>query len=416
MEGEATNRAGRPLEGLRVLDLTQFLAGPFGTQILADLGAEVVKLEWPEGDPTRAVGPYFIGEDSAYFSACNRNKRSLLVDFKSDPGRALVRRLALACDVVAENFRPGVVQRLGLDYDALAKEKPGLVWCSISGFGQDGPYRDRPAFDMIVQALSGGMSLTGELGGAPVRSGLPLGDLCAGMYGAIGVLAALEERHRTGRGRFIDIAMLDCQIAMLNYQASYHLNAGVLPGRQGRGHDSIPTYRAFTAGDGRDVLITANTNKNWVDLCRLLGLSELAADPRFRSNEDRLKNRASLWPLLEAAFLRESAEEWVKRLQEAEIPCAVVNTLDRSLGDAQVLHRHMVLDLEGPNGLTARVPGDPIKFRGEDEPRYTYPPLAGADSRAVLKELLGLGDAEIDALVAGEVVFERARKSPGKGF
>ncbi len=409
-----TDVADRPLAGIKVLDLTQFLAGPFGTQILGDLGAEVIKCEWPEGDPTRAVAPHFIGDDSAYFAACNRNKRSISIDFKTEAGRALVRRLALAADIVVENFRPGVVRRLGLDYDDLAREKPALIWCSISGFGQDGPYRDRPAFDMIVQALSGGMSLTGELGGPPVRSGIPLGDLCAGMYGAIGILAALEERHRTGKGKFIDVAMLDCQIAMLNYQATYHLNAGVLPGRQGRGHDLIPTYRAFTAGDGIDVLITANTAKNWIDLCAVLGEAALAEDPRFRTAQDRLANRAVLWQLLEAAFKKEPAEEWVRRLQAAEIPCGVVNTVDRSLKDPQVRHRNMVIELEGPNGLSARGPGDPVKFRGEEEPRHRFPPLTGADTRAVLAELLGLSAADIDRLVADQIVFTKARKTPGK--
>jgi CoA:oxalate CoA-transferase len=405
---------GRPLAGIKVLDLTQFLAGPYCTQILGDLGAEVVKVEWPEGDPTRAVAPHFIGDDSAYFAACNRNKRSIAIDLKLPQGRALLQRLALASDIVAENYRPGVVQRLGLDYDALAKEKPGLIWCSISGFGQDGPYRDRPAFDMIVQALSGGMSLTGEIGGAPVRSGLPLGDLCAGMYGAIGVLAALEERHRTGKGKFVDIAMLDCQIAMLNYQAAYHLNAGVSPSRQGRGHDLIPTYRAFTAGDGIDVLITANTAKNWLDLCAVLEEPSLPDDPRFRTGQDRLMNREALWALLEAAFKKRPAEDWIVLLQKAEIPCGVVNTVDRALKDPQVLHRNMVIDLDGPPGLSARVPGDPIKFRDAPEEHHRFPPLTGADTRAVLAEMLELNAAEIDALVDEQIVFTKARKTPGR--
>lgn len=401
-----------PLAGLKILDLTQFLSGPYCTQILGDLGAEVIKVEWPEGDLTRALPPHFVGEDSAYYLSVNRNKESVAVDLKTPAGRDLIKRLALVCDVIVENFRPGVVERLGLDYDAVSREKPALIWCSISGFGQDGPYRDRPAYDMIVQAISGGMSLTGEIGGAAVRTGVPLGDLAAGMYGAIGILATLEERRRTGRGRFVDVSMLDCQIAMLSYQAAYHLTSGVVPGRQGRGHDSIPTYRSFTAGDGIDVVITANTQRNWLDLCAVLERPDLAADPHFGSNEDRLKHRAVLWEVLETAFRKRSASEWVARLLAAEIPHAVVNTLDRSLSDPQVDHRQMVLDLEGPNGLHARVVGDPIKFRGAAPHANRYPPPLGADNRAVLTRLLGVDDAELDALHRDKVLWSKRRVTP----
>jgi CoA:oxalate CoA-transferase len=393
-----------PLAGLRVLDLTIFLSGPFGTQILGDLGAEIVKLESPEGDPTRHLPPYFVGEDSAYYLSINRNKRSIALDLKQAEGRALARRLALSCDVVVENFRPGVIDRLGLSYEDLAAEKPGLIWCSISGFGQDGPYRDRPAYDMIVQALSGGMSMTGEPDGPPVRAGIPIGDLAAGMYGVIGVLAAVAERNATGRGRRVDISMLDCQMAMLCYQASYHLQAGVVPGRQGRGHDSIPTYRGFTAGDGRDLVITANTERMWLALCQVLDLPDLPGDPRYVTNAERHRNRASLLPVLEAAFLARPAEEWGRLLTEAGIANGVVNTLDRSLADPQVLHRNMVLDLADAAGHRARVAGNPIKFAAVPDAAAVYPPALGADGEEILRGLLGLDADEIAALRAGGVV------------
>ena len=388
----------RPLAGVRVLDLTIFLSGPFGTQILGDLGAEVIKLESPEGDPTRHLPPYFVADDSAYYLSINRNKQSIALDLKQPEGRALARRLALSCDVVVENFRPGVIDRLGLSYEELAAEKPSLIWCSISGFGQDGPYRDRPAYDMIVQALSGGMSMTGEPDGPPVRAAIPIGDLAAGMYGVIGILAALAESRASGRGRRVDISMLDCQIAMLCYQASYHLQAGVIPGRQGRGHDSIPTYRGFTAGDGNDVVITANTERMWLSLCEVLDLRDLPGDPRYATNADRHRHRDTLTPLLEAAFRTRPAQEWAELLTRAGIANGVVNRLDRSLTDPQVLHRGMVLDLADDAGHAARVAGNPIKFSDAGEPPHRYPPALGADGGAVLNRILGLDSGEIAGL------------------
>ena len=373
-----------PLSHLRVLDLTQFLSGPYATQILGDLGAEIIKVESPEGEMTRRLPPHFVGAQSAYYLSVNRNKRSLAVDMKNEAGRALIRDLAAACDIVLENFRPGVLKRLGLSYDDIAARKPDIIWCAISGFGQDGPYRDRPAYDMIVQAMSGAMSLTGEPDGPPVRSGIPLGDIAAGMYGVIGILAAVSERERSGRGKLIDVSMLDCQVAMLSYQAAYCLASGQAPDRQGRGHDFIPTYRAFTCGDGIDVVITANTERMWSGLCGALGRPDLVADERFRSNEQRYANCEALWEILEACFRSKPSDVWVNDLVAAEVPAAIVNTLDRSLSDPQVLHRNMVLAIDGPDGETLRVAGNPIKFTGEPEPDYRYPPALGADNRAVL--------------------------------
>jgi crotonobetainyl-CoA:carnitine CoA-transferase CaiB-like acyl-CoA transferase len=387
-----------PLSQLRVLDFTQFLSGPYATQILGDLGADVIKVESAEGDMTRRLPPYFVGAQSAYYLSVNRSKRSLAIDLKSESGRTLARDLAAACDVVVENFRPGVLKKLGLSYADIAAKKPGIIWCCITGFGQDGPYRDRPAYDMIVQAMSGGMSMTGEKDGPPVRSGIPLGDISAGMYGVIGILAALAEKQQTSKGKLIDVSMLDCQVAMLSYQAAYYLASGDVPDRQGRGHDSIPTYRSFTCGDGMDVAITANTERMWINLCAALGQPDLAHDERFAINERRYANRAALWSILELAFCAKPAAEWVDALLDAEVPAAVVNTLDRSLNDAQVLHRNMVLAMQGPEGESLRVAGNPLKFTGEAEPAYRYPPQLGADTQAILKSLLGLSQERIDAL------------------
>jgi crotonobetainyl-CoA:carnitine CoA-transferase CaiB-like acyl-CoA transferase len=371
-----------PLGGLRILDLTQFLSGPYATQILGDLGAEVIKVEPHSGDASRSIPPYFVGEDSAYYLSVNRNKRSLAVDMKQPAGRELVRALALRSDALIENFRPGVAAKLGLDPAALQAEHPGLVWCSLSGFGQDGPYRELPAYDMIVQALSGGMSMTGERDGLPVRSGIPLGDLAAGMFSVIAIQSALLERARTGRGRLIDVAMLDCQVSMLSYQAAYHLIAGVVPGPQGREHDSFATYRTFIAGDGVNVVVCANTDRMWEDMAAELGVAHLLADPRYRSNADRHANRDTLLP-----------------------------ELDRALSDPQVLHRQMVLPLADARGHDIRVAGNPIRFADEAQASHRYPPALGEDGAQVIAEVLGWDDARIDSLFASGVLRDATRPS-----
>lgn len=379
-----------PLVGLRVLDLTTFLSGPYATQILADLGADIVKIEPPGGDSSRHIPPYFVDGDSAYFHSVNRNKRSVVADLKTASDLALVRGLAEVADVVIENYRPGTLARLGLDYAEVAAANPAVVWCSISGFGQDGPYRDRPAYDMIVQALSGGMSLTGLPGGPPVRSGIPLGDLAAGMFAAIGTLASLRQRADTGRGRRLDISMLDCQISMLSYQGVYHLLAGAMPGRQGRAHDSIPTYRGFTAADGVDIMITANTERMWRDLCRVLEATRLLDDPRFVDGTARQANRGELEPVLEYAFRARTAVEWLPLLHAAGIPAAPVNTVADALDDQHVRHRRMVRDVEGDNGRPRlRLLGNPVKFSdsGPEHP-FRLPPRLGQDRQQVIDDWL----------------------------
>lgn len=401
---EPGHAGAQPLKGLRVLDLTQFLSGPYATQILADLGAEVIKVEPHGGDSSRHIPPYFVDRDSAYYLSVNRNKQSVAVDMKHADGKALVRELTLKSDVLIENFRPGVAAKLGLDPAALSEAHPGLVWCSISGFGQDGPYRELPAYDMIVQALSGGMSLTGESGGLPVRSGIPLGDLAAGMFAVIAIQAALLERHITGRGKQIDISMLDCQVSMLTYQAAYHLIAGVVPGTQGRAHDSFATYRTFIAGDGVNVVVCANTDRMWEDMARELSVAHLLDDQRYRTNADRHANRDTLLPVLDRAFLAQPAEHWVGRFRAKGIPVGSVNTLDRALRDAQVQHRQMVLPLDDGRGHRIEVAGNPIKFTGEAPGPDRYPPRLGEDNAHVLRDVLQWDAARIAALVEAGVL------------
>lgn len=395
------------LADIRVLDLTQVLSGPFCTQMLADLGAEVIKVEGPTGDIARGMPPSFIGNDSTYYIAINRNKRSVVLDMKTAPGSAAVRRLALASDIVIENFRPGVCERLGLSAEKLREEKPSLIWCSISGFGQDGPYRDKPAYDMIVQALSGGMSLTGERDGISVRAGIPIGDLAAGMYAATAILAALHRREVTGRGETIDISMLDCQAALLSYQASFYLASGQVPGRQGREHDSIATYRTFKAKDGIELVIAALTERMWGALCRVLGRPDLTEDPRFLTAHQRSANRNQLWPILEDLFLARDADQWRQALDGEGVPVAIVNTIDRVTVDPQIKHRGMVIELASGDGRRAEVMGDPIFMQESRRTSHTFPPAAGEHTEIVLKELLGLSADEINALIASGSAFVR---------
>jgi crotonobetainyl-CoA:carnitine CoA-transferase CaiB-like acyl-CoA transferase len=391
------------LAGLRVLEMTQVLSGPYCTQILADLGAEVIKLESPQGDLARAMQPHFIGDDSVYFVSLNRNKRSVAIDLKTPDGVALARALIARCDVVVENNRPGVLDRLGLAAAELRAQDPRLIWCAISGFGQDGPYRDKPAYDMIVQALAGGMSLTGEPGGAPVRAGIPIGDIAAGMYATIAILAALNRRHVTGQGETIDISMLDCHAAMLTYQAAYFLHSGTGPGRQGSGHDSIPVYRVFTGGDGNDFVICAITEANWLALCRALG-KPLDADPRFATGRDRFHNRLALWAELEDAFKARPAAEWVALLGAESIPVAVVNSLAQVVADPQIEHRGMVQELAAADGRRARVMGNPIALADAPKAEARFPPRLGEHGRDILCRLLGLRAGEIDDLARRGVV------------
>jgi crotonobetainyl-CoA:carnitine CoA-transferase CaiB-like acyl-CoA transferase len=399
--------------GVRVLDLTQVLSGPFCTQMLGDLGAEVIKVESPQGDIARAMPPHFIGEDSTYYLAINRNKRSIVVDMKAAEGLDVVRKLALASDIVIENFRPGVCERLGLSPSALRRQKPSLIWCSITGFGQSGPYRNKPAYDLIVQALSGGMSLTGERDGLPVRAGIPIADLSAGMFASTAVLAALHRRSTTGLGEYIDISMLDCQAAMLCYQAAGYLHSGQVPSRQGRDHDSIATYRTFKGKDDTELVVAALTKRMWVALCQVLGCPELADDPRFSTAADRSSNRAALWPLLEHQFLARTADEWAEALDAVGVPVGVINTVDRVVVDPQIAHRGMVAEeLASADGRRVRVMGDPLLLQDSRRHSHTFPPSLGEHTRFILSDVLGLDSGDIERLIEkGAVLPARPRRA-----
>lgn len=392
------NSTDQPLIGLRIVDLTTFLSGPSATQLLGDLGADIIKVESITGDSSRGIAGPSIGDESAYFLANNRNKRSIAIDLKSDAGMAVLKRLVDSADIVIENFRPGVMARLGLaPSDALAR-RPDLIWASISGFGQEGPLSGRPAYDMVVQAMSGVMSLTGHPGAPAARLGIPAGDVVAGLYAVIGILAAIRARDVSGTGRLIDVSMLKGQLAMLSYQALYTLATGVAPAPQGAGHDSIATYRSFRGGDGNEFVVTANTQKMWESLCTVIGHDELASDARFIDAAGRLDNRHALWEILESAFASAPSSHWVEALTNASVPVAPVKDVLEALGDARSADDGSLIEVAGESHAFENV-ATPITFAGVEEQPATYPPELGAHSLEVLTTDLGYSIDEAQALV-----------------
>ena len=390
------------LEGIRVLDLTRILSGPLATMILADLGADVIKVEdTRSGDDTRQWGPPFHGEDAAYFMAANRNKRAIGVDLKTEAGREIVLRLADRADVVAENFRPGTAARLGLAYDDLAARNPRLVYASISGYGQTGPDAALPGYDAIAQARSGMMSITGEADGPPMRPGVASADVGAGMWAAIGILAALRARSVTGRGQHVDVALLDGQISWLTYVASGYFATGAVPARHGSAHPVIVPYQAFATRDGH-IMIAVGNDRLWRRFADAINRSDLGTDPRFGTNPGRVRHRALLIAELSRTLGEQDTADWAKRLAGAGIPAAPVATVAEALADPQVLARDMIAGFDHASGRLRTV-GSPIKL---SETPVTYrlaPPHLGQHTHAIMAEL-GYQDASIgDMRAAGAI-------------
>ncbi len=385
------------LSGLRVLDLSRILSGPFATMTLADLGADVIKVEQPgTGDDTRQWGPPFQGDQAAYFLSVNRNKRSLAVDLKSAGGLAVVRELAAGSDIVVENFRPGTAARLGLGYEELAREHPGLVYASISGYGQTGPDSARAGYDAIAQARSGIMSVTGESDGPPVRVGVSSADLVAGMWAVIGILAALRERDRSGTGQWVDISLLDGSVSWLTYVASGYFASGASPRRYGSAHPTIAPYQAFGTADGF-VMVAVGNDGLWRRFAPAAGLGELLQDDRFGTNPLRVEHRDTLIPLIEKALSARSTGEWVRRLDEAGVPVGPIQTVDEVAHDPQVLARGMINELEHPTAGTLRTVGCPVRLTATPPAVRTAPPLLGQHTDDVLAEL-GVSEERIGAL------------------
>ena len=392
-------------EGVRVLDLSRMLAGPYGSMLLADMGAEVIKIEEPDGgDPMRVMGPPFLAEgESAYFLSINRNKKSVALDLARPAGREVFLDLAAHADVVWENFRPGVLERLGLTYATLAAANPRLILCSISAYGQDGPYRDWPAFDLALQAMGGGMSITGEEGGRPVRMGLPMGDLAGGMFGAFAVAGTLFRRGRTGQGAHVDLSLLDCQVSLLTYIAQYFWADGRVPGRMGSGHASVVPYQALATRDGH-LIVAIFAEKFWGGFCRAVEHPEWEADPRFATNRDRVAHRAELMALIEAAFTTRATDDWLVRLHAAGVPAAPILGVDRVLADPQVTHRRMVVEVEHPRLGPLRTLGTPIKVDGALELDVAAAPQLGEHTDAILGDLLKYPPERVAALRRDGVV------------
>jgi crotonobetainyl-CoA:carnitine CoA-transferase CaiB-like acyl-CoA transferase len=385
------------LEGVRVLELGQIIAGTYGGQILSDLGAEVIKVEGPEGDLGRnpSVAPY--QGQSGLFLTLNRNKQSVRLDLKTEAGRDVFYDLVRVSDVVVDNFRPGVLERLAIDYPTLSRLNPRLVQCSVTGFGASGAYRDYPAFDLIVQAISGHMSLTGEPGRPPVREGIPLADLSGGLFACHGILASLFDRERTGRGRRVEVSMFDAMLSLLGYVATMWLTNGELPERPGSAHEYMVPWQAFPASDG-DVVVATREEGFWRRLCAALGEPGLADDPRFATNARRVENKATLIPYLERVFRTRSVAEWLERLRAAQVPVAPVNQLDRAFAEPPVEEREMIVEYVHPDVGRVRLPGNPIKMSGAPGTICHPAPRLGEHTEAVLTRVLGLSAAQIAAL------------------
>jgi crotonobetainyl-CoA:carnitine CoA-transferase CaiB-like acyl-CoA transferase len=392
------------LSGVRIVDLTQMLAGPYGSMLLADLGAEVIKIEDPRGgDPTRRLGPPFVEGESGYFLGINRNKRSVALDLRKAAGRQLLYDLVEVSDVIFNNFRPGTMEKLGCDYETLKKFNPQLIYCSLTGFGETGPYKDRPAFDLAIQAISGAMSITGEAGRPPVRMGIPLGDLSGSLFCAFAIASALYTREKTGAGHRIDIGLMDCMVSLLTYVGQYYLIDGRVPGPIGSAHQSVVPYQAFATKD-MYIVVAIFVEKFWHALCQVLEREELYDDPRFADNARRREHRAELIPILEDIFRTRPGDEWLALLSEAGVPCSPINTLDRVFQDPQVAARDMVVETDHAKAGRLRSIGNPVKTSPGENGRFEPAPLHGQHSEEVLKDVLGYSARRIAALRSDGVI------------
>ncbi len=397
------------LKNIRVLDLSRILAGPWSTQVLADLGAEVIKVERPgRGDDTRAWGPPFLKDeagndsaDSAYYQCANRAKKSVTIDLSRPEGQALIREIAAQVDVLVENFKVGDLARYGLGYEDIHAINPRIVYCSITGFGQNGPYRDRAGYDFMIQGMGGLMSVTGERderpGGGPQKAGVAIADLMTGMYSTVGILSALWERNASGVGQHIDMALLDTQVAWLANQNLNYLFSGEPPRRMGNSHPNLTPYDAFPTRDG-DIILAIGNEGQYAKFCNVAGLSALIDDARFRDNPSRVANRDELKALIAPAMLARTTAEWIRILEPLGVPCGPINRLDQVFADPQVVHRRMQVDV--PHPVAGRLPlvANPIKFSRTPIVYDTPPPMLGEHTDEVLRDVLGKTPQQIDDL------------------
>lgn len=402
------------LSHIRVLDLSRVLAGPWAGQTLGDMGADVIKVEHPgTGDDTRLWGPPFLEQedgkrgDAAYFTSANRNKRSVGIDFSSPRGVSLVRALAARSDVIIENYKLGGLAKYGLDYESLKKENPSLIYCSITGFGQDGPYAARPGYDYVIQGMSGLMSVTGHPDGAPgagpLKAGIAVSDLFGGMYALSAILCALVHRERTGEGQYIDCSLLDSQVAALANQGASFLVSDVVPGRLGNSHPTVAPYRVYEVADGQ-VIIAVGNDGQFARLCDALGEENLKSDPEFATIEARVNNRSLLDKVLEKILKDWTRDGIIAKLVQAGVPCGPINEIDDVFADPHIVHREIVHTLERNDGTRISVTGYPVKMSATPATYRCAPPPLGADTDTVLREELGLSDAEVEDLKRAGVV------------
>ncbi|HBP28685.1 MAG TPA: CoA transferase [Advenella kashmirensis] len=399
-----------PLANIRVLDLTRVLAGPWCTQNLADLGADVIKVERPgSGDDTRGWGPPYLKDqhgadtsEAAYYLSANRNKRSLALDFTTDAGREVVLALAAKADIVVENYKVGGLKKYGLDYASLKQINPRLIYCSITGFGQTGPYATRPGYDYIIQGMGGLMSITGEHddlpGGGPQKAGVAVSDLMTGMYASVAILAALNERHSSGLGQYIDMALLDCQVAMLANQNLNYMTSGQVPKRAGNAHQNLVPYQVFEVEDGHLILAVGNDTQ-FASFCRLINMPELVNDERYRKNAGRVVNRDSLIPLLASVMKTRKRDTWLADLEASNIPAGPINTIDQVYADPQVIARQLKLELPHPAAGTSPMTASPMRFSDTPIQYRNAPPMLGQHSEDILREELGWSDEQIATLL-----------------
>lgn len=376
-----------PLEGIKILDLSRILTGPYCTMMLADMGAEVIKVEVPgTGDDTRQWGPPFVNGESAYFLSINRNKKSITLNLKSLHGKEILHRLVKQSDVLVENFRPGTMEKLGIGYDKLKEINPRLIYCSISGFGQDGPSRDKPGYDVLAQAMGGLMSCTGEPGGPPVKAGFAIADIGAGMWAAFGILAALMAREKTGLGQAVDTSLLEAQVSWHTYMAGNFFASGKNPRKLGSAHPNIVPYQAFSGKDQYFIVAVGNDSL-WQKFCQVTGLEHLASDSRFATNPKRVENRDELVGIIQERLLTRSAAEWVEALESAGIPAGPINNFDQVYKDPQVLYRKMMVEAEHLVAGNIRMTGIPVKLSETPGQIRTVPPLLGQNTDEVLLSL-----------------------------